>query len=96
MQKGREQAEVRGLEDKAQGTRQQEAGRGQVHHDRCDCHVDGFLASLAGVEGFKAYDCSNSNNPLDIYSLLDPEPCSDVAMDHVVVRMLYGEIMQMK
>ncbi len=54
------------------------------------------LASLAGVEGFKAYDCSNSSNPVDMYSLLDPEPCPDVAMDHAVERMLHGEIVQMK
>jgi hypothetical protein len=54
------------------------------------------LASLAGVEGFNAYDCSNSSNPVDMYSLLDPEPCPDVAMDHVVERMLHGEILQMK
>jgi hypothetical protein len=47
------------------------------------------LASLAGVEGFKAYNCSNSSNPEDMYSLLDPEPCPDVAMDHVVERMLH-------
>jgi hypothetical protein len=31
------------------------------------------LASPAGVEGFQAYDCSNSSNPLDMYSLLDPD-----------------------
>jgi hypothetical protein len=47
------------------------------------------LASLAGVEGFQAYDCSNSSNPVDMYSLLDPEPCPDVAMDHVVERMMH-------
>jgi hypothetical protein len=38
------------------------------------------LASMPEVEGFKAYDCSNSSNPLDMYSLLDPEPCPDVAL----------------
>ncbi len=54
------------------------------------------LASLAGVEGLQAYDCSNSSNPVDMYSLLDPEPCPDVAMDHVVERMMHGEIVQMK
>jgi hypothetical protein len=54
------------------------------------------LAGLAGVEGFQAYDCSNSSNPVNMYSLLDPEPCPDVAMDHVVERMLHGEIVQMK
>jgi hypothetical protein len=58
--------------------------------------VTASLASLAGVEGFKAYDCSNSGNPVDMYSLLDLEPCSDVTMDHVVERMLYVEIVQMK
>jgi hypothetical protein len=42
------------------------------------------MAGLAGAEGFQAYDCSNSSNPVDMYSLLDPEPCPDVAMDHVV------------
>ena len=55
-----------------------------------------LLASLAGVEGFQAYDCSNSSNPVDMYTLLDPEPCPDVAMDHVVERMLHREIVQMK
>jgi hypothetical protein len=55
-----------------------------------------LLASLAGVEGFQAYDCSNSSNPVDMYTLVDPEPCPDVAMDHVVERMLHQEIVQMK
>ncbi|MFN9901084.1 MAG: hypothetical protein ACK55Z_20350, partial [bacterium] len=27
---------------------------------------------------------------------MDPEPCPDVAMDHVVERMMHGEIVQMK
>jgi hypothetical protein len=55
-----------------------------------------LLSSLAGVEGFQAYDCSNSSNPVDMYTLVDPEPCPDVAMDHVVERMLHQEIVQMK
>ncbi len=38
----------------------------------------------------------HSSNPVDMYSLLVPEPCPDVAMDHVVERMLHGEIVQMK
>jgi len=33
---------------------------------------------------------------VDMYSLLDPEPCPDIAMDHVVERMMHGEIVQMK
>ena len=49
------------------------------------------LSGLAGVEGFQAYDCSNSSNPVDMYSLLDPEPCPDVAMDHVVERTMQGQ-----
>jgi hypothetical protein len=32
------------------------------------------LANLPGTEGFKAYICSNSSNPVEMYSLLDPEP----------------------
>jgi hypothetical protein len=54
------------------------------------------LASLPGTEGLKAYDCSNSSNPVEMYSLLDPEPCPDVALDHVVERVLHREIVQMK
>jgi hypothetical protein len=54
------------------------------------------LANLPGTEGFKAYDCSNSSNPVEMYSLSDPEPCPDVALDHVVERVLHGEIVQMK
>jgi hypothetical protein len=54
------------------------------------------LASMSGVKGFKAYDCSNSSNLVDMYSLLDPEPCPNVAMDHVVEWMLHEEIVQMK
>jgi hypothetical protein len=47
------------------------------------------LANLPGAEWFKVYDCSNSSNPVDMYSLLDPEPCPDVALDHVVERVLH-------
>jgi hypothetical protein len=54
------------------------------------------LASLSGADGFKAYNCSNFSNLVDMYSLLDPEPCPDEAMDHMVERMLHGEIVQMK
>ncbi len=52
--------------------------------------------SSCGVEGFKAYDCSNPSKPVDMYFLLVPELCPDVAMDHVVEQMLHGEIVQMK
>jgi hypothetical protein len=54
------------------------------------------LANLPEAEGFKAYYCSNSSNPAEMYSLLDPEPCPDVALDHVVEIVLHGEIVQMK
>jgi hypothetical protein len=46
--------------------------------------------------GSKHMTAANSSYPVDIYSQLDPEPCPDVAMDHVVERMLHGEIVQMK
>ncbi len=36
------------------------------------------LSGLARVEGFQAYDCSNASNPVDMYSLLDPEHCSNL------------------
>ncbi len=54
------------------------------------------LASLPGTNGFRAYNCSNSSNPMEMYSLLDPEPCTDVAMNHGVERTLQGEIMKVK
>jgi hypothetical protein len=49
------------------------------------------LAGLEGVEGFQAYDCSNSSNPVDMHSLLDPEPCPDVAMDHGRENAAWGD-----
>jgi hypothetical protein len=55
-----------------------------------------FLADLPGAEGFKAYYCGNSSNPVEMYSLMDPEPCPDVALDPVVERVLHGEIVLMK
>jgi hypothetical protein len=54
------------------------------------------LASLPRRVSFKAYDCSNSSNPVEMDSLLDPEPCSDVAMNRMVERTLQGEKVQMK
>ncbi|MFN9941853.1 MAG: hypothetical protein ACK56I_20490, partial [bacterium] len=53
------------------------------------------LSGLARVEGFQAYDCSNSSNPVDLYSLLVPEGCPVVAMDHVVERMMHVVIVHM-
>jgi hypothetical protein len=53
------------------------------------------LASLPGSEGLKAYDCSTSSNPVEMYLLLGPEPCLDVALDHVVERVLHREIVTM-
>jgi hypothetical protein len=54
------------------------------------------LASVLEANGFKAYDCRNSGNPVEMYSLLDPEPCPDVALDHVEEQVMHGEIVQMK
>ena len=54
------------------------------------------LGKLPGAEGFQAYDCSNSSNPVEMYSLLDPEPCPDVSPQHIVERVMQGEIVQLK
>jgi hypothetical protein len=42
-------------------------------------------ASMPEVEGFEAY----YSNPVEMYSLLDPEPCPDVALNHLVERFLH-------
>jgi hypothetical protein len=34
--------------------------------------LNATLASLPGTHWYQAYDCSNSSNPVEMYSLLDP------------------------
>ncbi len=46
------------------------------------------LAHIPGAEGCKAYDCSNS---MEMYSLLGPEPCPDVAMNHCQLKTAISE-----
>jgi hypothetical protein len=42
------------------------------------------LARIPGAKAFKAYDCNNASNPVEIYSLQELEPCPDVSPGHVV------------
>ncbi len=75
-------------------------GRGKIHAGTKSnlvgtiANLTESIARLPGVKGFKAYICSNSSNPVEMYSLLDPEPCMDVVLDYVVERILCGEILQ--
>jgi hypothetical protein len=48
------------------------------------------------VMGFVAYDCTNSNNRVDAYSLLEPAACPTREDHHEVERTIFGEIVQMK
>ncbi len=93
-----QQAKIRGLAVEAQGARQLEAGRGQVHHGRCDCHADCFACKSGGGRRIQGIRLQQLKQPCGhvFPAVMDPEPCLDVAMDHVVERMLHGEIVQMK
>ncbi len=48
------------------------------------------------VMGFVAYDCANSTNRVDAYSLLEPAACPTHGDHHEVERTIFGEIVQMK
>ncbi len=48
------------------------------------------------VMGFVAYDCANSTNRVDAYSLLEPAACPTREDHHEVERTIFGEIVQMK
>jgi hypothetical protein len=48
------------------------------------------------VMGFVAYDCANSTNRMDAYSLLEPAACPTHGDHHEVERTIFGEIVQMK
>ncbi len=45
---------------------------------------------------FKAFDCNNGSALIKQYSLLDPEPCSNMQKVHAIERDLHGEIVQIK
>jgi hypothetical protein len=48
------------------------------------------------VGGFRAYDCANATNRVDVYSLLEPEACPSATPHHAVERTIFGEIVQIK
>jgi hypothetical protein len=48
------------------------------------------------VMGFVAYDCANSTNRVDAYSLLELAACPTREDHHELERTIFGEIVQMK
>ncbi len=57
-----------------------------------------IIACLAGgpVSAFTAYDCSDQNNIVESYSLLEPDACANSGKDGEVETTVYGEIVQIK
>ncbi len=52
--------------------------------------------TVSPVEGFTAYDCSNRNNIVEAYSLLEPDACTNMGKEGEVETTVYGEIVQIK
>jgi hypothetical protein len=52
--------------------------------------------TVSPVEGFTAYDCSNRNNIVEAYSLLEPDACANMGKEGEVETTMYGEIVQIK
>jgi hypothetical protein len=48
------------------------------------------------VDAFIAYDCSNSTNLVEAYSLLEPDACANMGKDGEVETSMYGEVAQVK
>jgi hypothetical protein len=55
-----------------------------------------MLAGLPECVAFRAFDCNSQSSQIEQYSLLDPEPCSNMEKVHAIERELYGEIVQIK
>ncbi len=55
-----------------------------------------MLAGLPECVAFRAFDCNSQSSQVEQYSLLDPEPCSNMEKVHAIERELYGEIVQFK
>jgi hypothetical protein len=51
---------------------------------------------LAPTSGFVAYDCMNSSNTEEAYSLLAPEECHVTGGEHKVERLVQAEVVQIK
>jgi hypothetical protein len=47
-------------------------------------------------EWILAYDCANSTNRVNVYSLLEPVACPSPTPHHAMDRMSFGEIVQIK
>jgi hypothetical protein len=48
------------------------------------------------VTAYMAYDCSNSSNIVEAYSLLEPAPCHASGFEHRYERIIQAEIIQQK
>ncbi len=57
-----------------------------------------MLACFIGnpAVAFIAYDCSNSTNLVEAYSLLEPDACANMGKDGEVETSVYGEVAQVK
>jgi hypothetical protein len=55
-----------------------------------------LMAGAPYTKEFQAFDCNNASAPVMQYSLLDPEPCSNMQRLHAIERELQGEIVQIK
>jgi hypothetical protein len=57
-----------------------------------------IVACMVGgpVAAFTAYDCSDQNNVVEAYSLLEPDACANLGKDGEVETTVYGEIVQIK
>jgi hypothetical protein len=73
----------------ASGSRSQRSGFGSLSLT---------MAVLLGgqVSAFTAYDCSNSSNIIESYSLLEPDACAASDKAGEVEKTVYGEIVQIK
>jgi len=58
--------------------------------------IASILTLPEGANGFRAFDCNNTSNPVDHYLLLEPGPCPDVLRTYQLERTLEGKIVQMK
>jgi hypothetical protein len=51
---------------------------------------------VSSANAFTAYDCSNSTNVVEAYSLLEPDTCANMGKDGEVETSVYGEVAQVK
>jgi hypothetical protein len=48
------------------------------------------------VGGFRAYDCANATNRVDVYSLLEPGACPSATSHHAAERTILSETVKIK